>query len=392
MKKQILILAIFTLALFVGNLKVSGQALDQHITGTQAIPALSCASGALLPLHPYAGVSYTYTMATPGPELADQWTWWVTKDPDFIPSAGANNIASMLTVASGDLVATSGNYGTATGAANTVSITWSPEILAATEYQGDVTAAGTAADPSPTFVVGYATGVNCADNIQVFEINPEVNFTIDIANINTAGTGMAWGVDTAQCVDVVNSATYNNTSKELDMDYGANTLYFEVAAANFNTDWTPTFRLISGLATSQTAVVTFHASYADAAADANIIETMNWTAASVGSDFITTNRFTATDPTEVAGGVSLFVKVVISNNQEESLAVSPFVLAVDAQDGTGAGIWDMEDLDCTTPTDAADQIDRAEHRIDPRPTLNMDGGAMNEASGATPEDVITKTP
>ncbi len=385
----------FTLALIFAGTNLSyGQALDQYISGTNAVPGLSCSGGTPLPLHPYAGVAYTYTMTTPGPELADTWTWWVTKDPNFVPSAGNNNIASMLTVSAGQLVATSGNYGSATAAANSVTITWSPEILAATQYQGDVTAAGTAAAPSPTFVVGYATGANCADNIQVFEINPEVNFTIDIANIDpAAGTTMAWDATTQQCVDFVTSATYNNVSKELDMDYGTNTLYFEVAAANFNTDWTPTFRMISGLLGTQTAVVTLYDSYANATAGTNVIETLpGWTAASVGTDFTTTTRFTATDPTEVAGGVSLFVKVVISNLTYESLAANPFVLAVDAQDGTGLGIWDMEDADCTTPTDAADQVDQATHTVDPRPTLNMDGAAMGEPSGTTPENLIIKTP
>jgi len=390
MKKQVLFLTMFTLALiFAGTSKVFAQALNQ---GSQPITPLSCAAGTPLPLHPFAGISYTYTMTNPGVELADEWTWWVTKDPNFIPSAGTNNLATRLTVSAGQLVAASGHYGTATAAANSIDITWSPEILAATEYQGDVTAAGTAADPSPTFVVGYATGVNCADNIQVFEINPQENFTIDIANIDGTGTTMGWDVDTAQCVDVVNSAVYDNATKELTMDYGTNTLYFEVTAANFNTDWTPTFNLISGLQAGQSAVVTLHASYADASTDANVIETLNWDDTSVGSSFTTTTRFTATDPTEVAAGVSLFVKVVISNGTYESLVANPFVLAVDAQDGTGAGIWDMEDDDCTTLTDAADQVDEATHTVNPRPELAMDGAAMGEPSTLAPEDVVTKTP
>jgi hypothetical protein len=379
--------------IFAVNTKVSAQALDQHITVTQPITPLSCASGTPLPLHPFAGISYTYTMTAPGAEAADEWTWWVTKDPNFIPSAGTNNSATMLTVSTGQLVAASGHYGTATAAANSIDITWSPEILSATEYQGDVTAAGTAAAPSPTFVVGYATGVNCADNIQVFEINPQDNFTIDIANVDPATeTTMAWATPTEQCVDLVNSAVYDNTTKELTMDYGTNTLYFEVVAANFNTDWTPTFRLVSGLQLGQTAAVTLHSSMADAQGDANVIETLNWDDTSVGSDFITTTRFTATDPTEVAAGVSLFVKVVISNGTYESLVANPFVLAVDAQDGTGAGIWDMEDDDCTALTDAADQVDEATHTVNPRPELVMDGAAMSEPSTVTPEDVITKTP
>ncbi len=59
------------------------------------------------------------------------------------------------------------------------------------------------------------------------------------------------------------------------------------------------------------------------------------------------------------GSFSLYSKVVIVNNTEESLTTSPFVLAVDALDNDETGITDMEDLDCgCSPSDLADQIDR----------------------------------
>ena len=46
---------------------------------------------------------------------------------------------------------------------------------------------------------------------------------------------------------IMYKAPYNNTSKELDLDYGKNNFYFEVAAANFNTNWNPAFTVLSGL-------------------------------------------------------------------------------------------------------------------------------------------------
>ena len=98
------------------------------------------------------------------------------------------NLATQLTVASNALLATSTDYGDdnrgGTDGTNSVSITWSADILASTEYQGDVTAAGTPSAPSPTFVVGYSEGAaGCTDNLEVFEINPLPNFTIAIAPI-----------------------------------------------------------------------------------------------------------------------------------------------------------------------------------------------------------------
>ena len=392
MKKQILFLTLFVAAILVGN-NAFGQALDPRTTPNPILP-LSCV-GTSLPLHPYPGQAYTYTMdGTSGDELTDEWTWFATKNPEFIDAAtNTLQTASMLT-SPGDLLNVGANYGVATVDGNSVSITWSPEILAATLYQGDATgwATADAANPTPTFVVGYATGENCADNIQVYEINPQFNFTLDIANIDATGTTLDWETPTEQCVDVVRSAVYNSTSNELDMDYGTNTLYFEVVAANFVQDWTPTFRLISGLVTTQTAVVTLHASLADAQSDANVLGTTSWDATSVGTDWATGTAFTANNSADVVDGVSLYVKVVISNNTEESLTDNDFVLAVDAIDNAGAGQWDMEDDDCTTPTDAADQIDQATHTVTPRPTIIMDGAAMSEPSGTAPENLIIKTP
>ncbi len=384
MKKQILITAFFLLALMAETLTSSGQvALDQAITATQPIPALSCVAGSE-PLHPYPGQSYTYTMdGSSGAETANEWTWFATKNPEFINALGLNT-ADMLTTASGDLLNAGANYGVATAGANSVEITWSPEILANTEYQGTP-----GADPSPTFVVGYATGTNCADNIQVYEINPKFNFTIDIANVDTTSSTLGWDTPFAQCVDIVRSAIYNSSTKEIDVDYGTDILYFEVAAANFVTDFTPTFRLIGGLIGTQTAVVTLHPSLADAQAGTNVAATANWDASSVGTDWGTGVQFTSSDPSLVVSGVSLFVKVVISNNTEESLTDNVFALAVDAQDNTETGIWDMEDDDCTTATDAADQADVAEHTVTPRPQIDH---ATPDSGAPDPTTVITKTP
>ena len=384
MKKQILILTLFVAAILVGN-NAFGQALDQGITATQPITALTCIASSE-PLHPFPGVPYTYTMdGSSGEETVDNWVWFATKDPSFITTDGTGvttlNTAGALTEASGDLLSTGGlgggvNYASTTAGANSIEITWSPEILANTVYQG---AAG-----EPTFVVGYGTG-ECADNIQVYEINPKFNFTIDIANIDPATGTLGWDTPWESCVDVVRSAVYNTTTYELDMDYGTNELYFEVAAANFVNDWTPTFRLLGGLLDVQTATVTLHASLLDAQNDANVLGTHSWAATDIGAagqDWATGIQFTANDPAEVVTGVSLFVKVVITNSTYESLTSNPFILAVDAQDDNETGLWDMEEEDCTNdPTlDAPDQVDQATHTILPRPQIDHatpDAGAPN---------------
>lgn len=385
MKKQILFLAFLAISLIVGTSSAFGQ-LSPGVTistGTQPIPALTCAANAS-PLHPLAGQPYTYQMTGTNANL---WTWFATKDPSFISTAANGtttlNTTNMLTVASGALLNASATYGVATAGANSVSITWSPSVIAGTGYQG------LPAPKTPTFVVGYATGQNCADNIQVYEINPIVNFTVDIANIDALGATLNWDIPTSQCADIVRSASYNATSKEIDVNYGTNTLYFEVAAANFVKNFTPVFRLISGLSGAQSAVVTLHASKANAIAGTNSLGTTTWTSASVGSDWATGVALTATNAADIVNGVSVYVKVVITNSTYESLAANPFELAVDARENDNTGIWDMEDADCATLADAADQVDRAVHTINPRPQLDhstVDAGAPN------PTRWIPKTP
>jgi hypothetical protein len=405
MKKQILFLAIFSLAVLAGTNNAWGQLSPGSTTLPipGVIPPTTCATNAL-PLHPVPGISFTYTMnngVPVGEEISANWTWWATKDPTFItnvPAPMTRNLASQLTIGSGDLVATSGDYGvdnkgTVLGT-NAVSITWSADILAGTSYQGLVPPG------TPTFVVGYSEGVNCADNIQVFEINPQPNFTLEVAAIDAAGVTVGWSDDTQeQCVDDVQSAIYNNGTKQIDMDYGTNTIYYEVAAANFVNNFSPHFQILDGLASTQTAVISIYDSYADATTSTGPLFTSAAIAvAGMLTDIPTNIDLTALNAGDVATGVSFFVKVVIENNTEESLTSSPFQLAVDAEDNTTAGvpagssIWDMENADCPTLADAADQIDNAIIIITPRPTLEMDGGAMGEPSTVTPEDVIIKTP
>lgn len=382
MKKQILFLALLVIAILSSTSATFGQ-LISRITTTQPLTPLSCAAGANF-LHPIAGQQYTYQMdGTTGVEDVNQWTWFATKNPAFITGAVMAGDSLREGVA-GQLLAASANYGKSSGT-NNVQITWTPEILANTDYQGTPS---TTVFPSPTFVVGYGTGANCADNIKVYEINPIINFTVDITNVDGTGAGMAWDKDTSTCVSSVQSATY--TGGNLVMNYGTNTLYFEVAAANFVDDFTPTFTLISGLTGVQTAVVSLHASYTDAVAGTLVYPGATTTWAAGATPWATGHQFTAANPTDVARGVSLIVKVVITNSTEETLAANPFVLAVDARDNGNAGIWDMENDDCTTLADAADQVDRARHIVKPRPTIT--GANVPDSNAAEPNNIVPKNP
>ena len=175
-------------------------------------------------------------------------------------------------------------------------------------------------------------------------------------------------LDTAtQCVDIVRSAVYN--SGTIDMDYGTDTLYFEVVAANFATFWYPTFQATTGsLAGDQTWDIGWAYTKPDAISG-NFIEPertgLTDAASFTAADSIYTNE------TTTVGGVSIYVRVVIHNNTYPTLTTSLFGLAVDGQDATDQ--WDLvNDLtasNCSDPT-KADQNDIGYYNITPRPDID----------------------
>lgn len=372
MKKQIFLLLIVVIA---GTTMAWGQMLP-----SSKLPrALQCPSE---PLHPRAGVPYKYAASTGGDTEAKLYTWWATKDATFISTlngATTTNIADSLKKTSTELLNYSANYGQKT-ATDTVGITWSAEILARTLYQSTP---GT--DPSPTFVVVMAEG-DCSNNIQVYEINPSPSFSLDIANIAPdTYAPLDYGIDTAQCVDIVRKAIYNASSKELDMDYGTDTLYFEVIAANFATSWIPTFTVMNGLTSPQIATIGWSYSLADARAG-TFIESHS-IQQGVANAVSGTTALTPAANTDISKGVSIYVRVVIENRTHESLSDQAFVLAVDGEDATNQWDIDHATASCDVPG-AADQTDTATHIVRARPTINH---STQDSGDPTPNTFIIKT-
>jgi hypothetical protein len=391
MKKQILIIAFFVVAMIASSLSSFGQMLPSSVGATPRTG--TCTSDAL---HPKAGQSYPYTVAIGNgePVAADGYKWWITKNPEFIvpgsvpPAVSVPQMTGKLGISATQLIAT-----TANGATDgpSIDITWSPAILAATDYQGDPTnwATASALNKTPTFVAVMATG-DCNNNVQIYEIDPTPSFTVDIANIDpaTKATKTDWAnQDVEQCVDNVRGATYS-AAKEITMDYGTNTLYFEVISANFVTSWKPTFQIIAGSLSTvagreQTADISWYYDMTNAQAGTNAIGTHAGLAdgAIVGGAAETA---LVTASTNTSAGVSIFVKVVVHNQKHETIALNQFTLAVDGQDATNQ--WDLVNADCTTPA-GADINDVATHDITPRPQIN---NALAPVPATTPDTFIPK--
>lgn len=366
MKKQFLLLAFFSLAIFAGTNTAWAQMRPSHLLPQ---PLTNCTPS---PLNPMAGQPFTYTVTNPNAVANNAtYTWWATKNPNFINTTSfLSDTVSMLYAnppkdVTNELLETGANYGVLLGAGPSMSITWSPYILAATDYQGTPNINGTPAAPSPTFVVVQADGT-CNNNLQVFEIDPLASFTLDIANINPADTTqtLAYGTDAEQCVDIVRSATY--TGGEVVMDYGTDTLLFEVIAANYVTNWTPTFEAMTGsLSANQAATIIWSYTKLGALNGTGAIEPSQ--AIAVGTPVVGTTALTPATGVNTSTGTAIYVRIIIENNQFESIVAQPFVLAVDGVDANGQADIALTAADCTAVPD--DREDQATHNITPRPDI-----------------------
>ena len=335
MKKQIFILAFLMLATFASITKSYGQA----VPGSAPRPLL-CTGDAM---NPIAGRSYDYT-ATFNPDGGTAF-WYATRST-ALTAVGAR-VATVEASGGSVLSSASANYATnitPTAGATTSSINWNSAVIASV------------APATPLLVVVEydAPAANCANNLKVFNIVPKNAFTIDILSmLSTGASSAAYDAKTTQCAADILSAAYNTTNFKMDMNYGVQTLYFEIIAANFNASFVPSYQ-ISGLATGQTAEIFWGATVATA--------TTSLGAAANGATVAGTSVTTATLDTR--NGVSIIVKVVVNNNNVENLAGETIRLAVDAVNA--AGLADVKEADCTPNTAFADY---AEQDITLRPTI-----------------------
>lgn len=305
-------------------------------------------------LHPVAGVPYNYAATVAGG--TGTYEWWATKDPNFITAPGVTNMATRLTTTTG-LITTSANYGVTGQTGSTVTITWSDDILSKTKLR---TGPSTTTFPSATFVAVHYTGspAECADNFKVYELDPINAFTVDIKNIEDENYGLiAYDTKDDQCPAGVASATY--TVSGMQYDYGVDYMYYEVVAANFTNFWVPTFT-ISNTATVQTYTVEY--TYTNPSTWKTTPPT--WAPVVNG-----TTHFNV-DPsvTNTNLGVSVYLRLTLTNHNYEGLALRTIRLAADGQNSVG--IWDIvNSATACVQTTGADQNDVAEQDMKARPTV-----------------------
>jgi hypothetical protein len=150
----------------------------------------------------------------------------------------------------------------------------------------------------------------------------------------------------------------------MQYNYGTQVLYFEVIAANFTNSWTPTFTL-AGLGNGQTAVIEwdYNKTFSSGAAGAPYAVTSG---AASASPVVTSLTSTTT-------GVSIYVRVTVSNNTFQGITAVPITMTVDGINSVGQ--WDIENNTLVSagplcnPTTGADNMDVATQTIMPRPAI-----------------------
>jgi hypothetical protein len=199
--------------------------------------------------------------------------------------------------------------------------------------------------------------------MKVYQILPKNAFTVDILNVKSTGlTPLAYGTNDTQCFADIASAKF--ISPNMVYDYGVNKLYYEVVAANFTGSFTPSFKL-SGLKTGQTALVewTVDKTFASgltalgAAQNATTGTALNFTGTAVNTTVPNTTL-----------GVSIYVKVTVTNGLYEGLTDDTIVMAVEGVNASGEA--DIDNATCAAP--AATFEDTASQILNKRPTVTPD--------------------
>jgi hypothetical protein len=301
MKKQLLILA--AVMLTIGISTSMAQLAPRTIT---CLPADA--------LHPIAGTPYTYEVNVPTPPGTKTYLWRVTQDQTFI----TNKVlvaTPEIPGTSAFLAAAGANYNVGTVDGNSISLTWNSFTY----------------DPAnPVFVIINVVNDNgtCSpNNMKVYKIQPINAFTLDIANLDRNKVLQpGYGTNIDRCISDIVSADYDPTAPEgVLYDFGADTLYYEVSAANWSVSWLPSIT-ISGLDAEET------------------VSEVVW---STSTAFGTTHAFTlaagvytsvdpvvpSTGTTIGAAGESIFIRVIIDHtngtNNYEGLTAEQIALAVD---------------------------------------------------------------
>lgn len=248
MKKQILFLTMFTLALiFAGTTNSIGQTIHPLAVGCAVTEG---------PLSPLLGKTYNYAVTvniskfTTGGENSTTYDWWVTQDPDILDAGVWATPITPGTASDFEVITTgSGAKTTSTDQlVDNIDISWNTPATALVPFFLVVTVKGTNTD-----------GDCVTQNTKVYKIIPVNQFTLDLVNYNTASGEVVNFVDDLApdydpCISPIQSIIWPGTVSVADehaiYDYGTDSIVWAVAAANWSNKWTPSLQLVQTNVTS----------------------------------------------------------------------------------------------------------------------------------------------
>ncbi len=379
MKKQIfiLVLAFFALSFSNAYAQLVPRAVDPTCLPNDA-------------LHPMAGILYNYIIDVPAPTGSKKFTWFVTQEKNFLVGGVLTSTREASDGTGTHILTSNGDYNNANSASTTLPITWKSFTYDAT---------------NPVFVVVQAInddGTCSTKNLKVYKIQPQNGFTLDIANMDkgatpdVAGTFLpGYGVDFAKCISDPISAIFDPNAPEGVMyNFGVDYMFFEVVAANFSTEWRPSFTL-TGIDPNETLKVEYSKDKLfPAAGTVTMTGPANSTAIADVLTYTTVNTIAAAGGGTVgATGESIYVRVTLTHTTAtlnyQGLTAEVVKLAVDGQTqlALATPLGDVHfsktvgvGTDCGLEDGFKNDI--AQQTLNPRPTINA--AAAMPAPGLLP--------
>ena len=296
MKKKILILVLFVLAIFASVTNSYGQT----------------------ELAPSPGIAYDYAVTiagTPG-ATGKTYQFWITHDVNLITGVH-------LTTPSADFTVNAGaTYDDPANTVNHINLTWT---LAAS------------ASVNPFFlVVKYSETANSCTitNEKVWQIKPVNSFYLAIVPSDATGATVL-PVNAKYCVAdlvgaIVSVVDPNPTISRVTYTYGKNTLYYKVTAAGMLGTWRPDIQLTASGAGSLGQI------YESAQWNPNLDGSGTWYSFT-GAAGATPGAATAypganTDVatiTDAVNGTSILIRIVVDNKNYETLADQAITVGID---------------------------------------------------------------
>ncbi|WP_340111472.1 hypothetical protein [Maribellus mangrovi] len=380
MKKQILILFLFVAAIVAGTSNAFGQLsvgspdlpyLDVQPTYCTPATPIDCGNGSDA-LAPVPGTSYEYTVTSPTSTGAVHWfVADLTADGTIVDAQG--NIAATIELADGTsnyILTADGAYNDVTtpNTSKTVNITWKA-------FDGNAN--------TIVLVVYNVDDANCTDNMEVYRIIPQYNFSLDIASIADDGVNGGDVAPVEDCVNPIQAASYDGSN--LTVDYGTDYVFFAVNASNWQTSWMPGDFAVttdpgSGLGGSTVAVTGW--AYPDQAFGASSV----WN--TVGTDPVEASHYASNNNGFIASECIIVRVEVVHSTLDENIFAETINLTVNgdmynAETATHDGTYpDLESGDGTTACTDDLTSDNADYILTPRPDIDE----------TTPSPFETKVP